>query len=273
MLHNELYIGNHLWNRTSKKLGKVKVRNEPDDWIRMDGVFRPIVDRELFQKVQDRFASYKAPRTKDEMLDDLRRILGEHGRLSSNLVDKDKRSMSTERYLERFGGLLKAYNEIGYFPDRSNSKFRLASIVRKFRDEAFAEAIQGIRNTGFAAKRDRHGASAVIHSNLEIQFSPLRCFQLEAGYLRWRYHLYVRPTVDIVVAIRMEMGNQKIQDYHLLPVRDIPTQFYWSEKNPDRYREFRCHTLKPLYSLFEQTNVEGVPLRDRIVSAIDEAGH
>lgn len=39
VLINEKYIGNNVWNRISYKLKKKRVRNDPDMWIRADGVF------------------------------------------------------------------------------------------------------------------------------------------------------------------------------------------------------------------------------------------
>ena len=39
VLINEKYVGNNVWNRRSFKLKKRRVRNQPDVWIRADGVF------------------------------------------------------------------------------------------------------------------------------------------------------------------------------------------------------------------------------------------
>ena len=52
VLINENYIGNNVWNRVSFKLRKKRVRNHPDMWIRADGVFPSIVDRQLFDAAQ-----------------------------------------------------------------------------------------------------------------------------------------------------------------------------------------------------------------------------
>src|SRR5271170_5691135 len=52
ILINEKYIGNNVWNRRSFKLKQKRVRNVPDEWIRADGVFAPIVDQSLFEAAQ-----------------------------------------------------------------------------------------------------------------------------------------------------------------------------------------------------------------------------
>lgn len=48
ILINEKYIGNNVWNRSSFKLKKRRVRNDPETWVRAEGVFEGIVDPDLF---------------------------------------------------------------------------------------------------------------------------------------------------------------------------------------------------------------------------------
>lgn len=48
VLTNEKYIGNNIFNRTSFKLKKRRVENEPEMWVRADGVFEGIVDPKYF---------------------------------------------------------------------------------------------------------------------------------------------------------------------------------------------------------------------------------
>jgi DNA invertase Pin-like site-specific DNA recombinase len=43
VLTNEKYVGDNVYNRTSFKLKKRRVRNPPDMWIRANGAFAPIV--------------------------------------------------------------------------------------------------------------------------------------------------------------------------------------------------------------------------------------
>lgn len=43
VLINEKYIGNNVWNHSSFKLKLTRKRNRPEEWVRADGVFQPIV--------------------------------------------------------------------------------------------------------------------------------------------------------------------------------------------------------------------------------------
>jgi DNA invertase Pin-like site-specific DNA recombinase len=48
VLINEKYVGNNVWNRSSFKLKRKHVLNNPEMWIRSNGAFDAIVDRQLF---------------------------------------------------------------------------------------------------------------------------------------------------------------------------------------------------------------------------------
>lgn len=52
MATNESYIGNNVFGRTSFKLQRVRVSKCPAEWIRADGVYEPIVSKDLFYKAQ-----------------------------------------------------------------------------------------------------------------------------------------------------------------------------------------------------------------------------
>ncbi len=52
LLTNEKYIGNNVYNRTSFKLKRRRVVNEPDIWVRKDAAFEPVVSQELFYTAQ-----------------------------------------------------------------------------------------------------------------------------------------------------------------------------------------------------------------------------
>ena len=76
ILINEKYIGNNVWNRSSFKLKRKRVHNSPDMWIRADGAFEPIVDRQLFDAAQVIVRQRSHRFSDEEMLDILREFAG-----------------------------------------------------------------------------------------------------------------------------------------------------------------------------------------------------
>src|SRR6266571_6020227 len=119
VLINEKYIGNNVWNRRSFKLKRKRVRNSPDMWIRANGVFAAVVDEELFEAAQAIIRTRSCRLSNDEMLDILRRLLEQHGYLSGLIIDEAERTPSSSAYQSRFGSLLRAYELVGFTPDRN----------------------------------------------------------------------------------------------------------------------------------------------------------
>jgi DNA invertase Pin-like site-specific DNA recombinase len=52
LLTNENYIGNSVWNKRSTRLKSNATRNPPEQWVRVENVLEPIVDRKLFNRAQ-----------------------------------------------------------------------------------------------------------------------------------------------------------------------------------------------------------------------------
>jgi Recombinase len=124
VLINEKYIGNNVWNRVSFKLKKKRVRNSPDMWIRADGVFKPIVDRSLFEAAQAIIRARSQRVTNEEMLGGLRRLFETRGYLSGLIIDEQENLPSSSVYQHRFGSLLRAYRLVGFTPDRDYEYIR-----------------------------------------------------------------------------------------------------------------------------------------------------
>jgi DNA invertase Pin-like site-specific DNA recombinase len=118
VLINEKYVGNNVWNRASFKLKRKHVLNSPDMWVRADGAFEAVVDRQLFDEAQAIIAerTYKMP--DEEMLSALGNLLKARGQLSGILIDESDGLPSSTAYRIRFGSLLRAYSLVGYNPER-----------------------------------------------------------------------------------------------------------------------------------------------------------
>ena len=113
VLTNEKYIGNNVYHRTSFKLKLKHVENPPDKWIRADGAFEGIVSPEKFFKVQGIILARSRRLTDEQMLDRLRSLLKQHGRISGILIDETEDLPSSCAFRSRFGSLVTAYKLIG----------------------------------------------------------------------------------------------------------------------------------------------------------------
>ena len=88
ILTNEKYIGNNVFNRRSFKLKIRHVVNEPDMWVRADGVFDAIVDPAHFYTAQGIIRERSRRLSDDEMLTKLRHLHKKQGWLSGIMIDE-----------------------------------------------------------------------------------------------------------------------------------------------------------------------------------------
>jgi DNA invertase Pin-like site-specific DNA recombinase len=113
ILTNEKYIGNLIYNRTSIKLKSRRIYNHPNQWVRVEGVFEPLIDRQMFERAQHR-AKFSSRRTTNELLDYLTCTLCVKGFLTPDVIDSVSDGPCSTTFCERFGTLAEAYRQIGY---------------------------------------------------------------------------------------------------------------------------------------------------------------
>lgn len=182
-LCNETYIGNNVWNRHSFKLQAVRVRNEPEQWIRAEAVFSAIVDRSLFEAAQ-RILQTRGKRTitgrprklaADEMLRRLDDLLNTRGRLSRKLIEENRELPSADSYYKRFGGLKRAFELIGA-PYRHKSGFTRSRHLYGISNEEMLDILRQLwkEHGNLTAKIIRTSPSAPSVSEYFIRFGSLR---------------------------------------------------------------------------------------------------
>src|SRR5258708_4579567 len=82
VLTNEKYLGHNVYHRTSCKLKQKHVENPPEKWIRADNAFVGVIDSTLFLAAQGIILTRSRKWSDEEMLEKLRGILTQHGRIS-----------------------------------------------------------------------------------------------------------------------------------------------------------------------------------------------
>jgi len=122
ILSHPRYVGCNVFNQTTRRLGGPWKSQPRSEWIITPGAHQGIVDPKTFAKAQEIFASHTIRKTDDQLLRELRALLEAKGRLTSEIVDHASGMASTRTYWFRFGGLLKAYELIGYTPKRKHPR-------------------------------------------------------------------------------------------------------------------------------------------------------
>jgi len=94
VLSQEKYGGILVFNKTTKRLGATDRHNPRSEWICIDGAVAPIVDRQIFDQVQ-RQLSRRKHRGDDELIERLKLLLDQEGRLTQDIINKSATTAHT----------------------------------------------------------------------------------------------------------------------------------------------------------------------------------
>jgi DNA invertase Pin-like site-specific DNA recombinase len=223
ILTNPKYIGANLFNRRSFKLKRKRVKNPVDMWIWRDDAFQPIVSVEQFQAARTIIEARHQHLSNEELLDRLRMLLTHCGRLSGILIDESEEMPSSSCYASRFGSLVRAYELIGWTPERD---YAYIEINRKLRQKHIAlvgAIISELRSLGATVEVNPRNDLLTINSEYTASLVLARCRQTRTGSCRWQIRLDTSLHPDVVITARLEIGNEEILDYYLLPGMDLLT--------------------------------------------------
>jgi DNA invertase Pin-like site-specific DNA recombinase len=256
VLINEKYIGNNVWNRGSFKLKKKRVRNRPDMWIRAEGAFEPIVDRLLFEAAQAIIRERSRKLSNEDMLHALQRLLRDRGYLSGLIIDETEHLPSSSAYQSRFGSLLRAYELVGFTPERDYRYIEINRALRHMHPEIVTGTISGIEKAGGSVKQDAVTDLLTVNGEFTASIVVVRCRTTPAGSLRWQIRFDVGLWPDITVAVRMNQANRDALDYYLLPRIDMTEpRLRLAEDNGVSLDAYRFETLESLFGLAARTEL------------------
>ncbi len=256
VLTNEKYVGNNVFNRMSFKLKKKRVRNEADMWIRKDGAFPAIVPVEKFQAARAIIAARSLRWTDTEMLERLTELLASRGELSGIIIDEMEGMPSSSAYQSRFGSLLRAYQLVGFAPNRDYRYIEINRFLRRMHPDIIGRAVAEIEALGGTVRRDSETDLLTINGEFTASIVIVRCQETQAGSHRWkiRFDAGLRP--DITVAIRMAPGNREVFDYYLLPrVEMAGADLRLKEDNGIFFDAFRFDTLDRFFRLTARCSI------------------
>ena len=221
VLINEKYVGDNVWARTSFKLKQRHIENAEDEWIRAEGVFAPLVDRASFAHAREIIDARSDRLSDGQMLELLASILEGEGMLTGLIIDEAEGAPSSSAYRSRFGGLLRAYELVGFVPDRDYRYLEINRKLRQLHPVIVADTIMALRNAGGLVGRDPETDLLTVNGEFTASLVVVRCVTTAAGSLRWKLRLDTALRPDLTVAVRMDPGNEVPRDYYLLPRIDM----------------------------------------------------
>ena len=256
VLSNEKYIGNNIYNRISFKLKKTRVTNPSEMWIRKEGAFEAIVSPELFYTAQGIMRARARRYSDEELLQRLRHLYETRGLLSGLIINETEGMPSAAAYSHRFGSLIRAYEKVGFNPERDYRFLEINRFLRQLHPTVVGETEAAIRVLGGEVFRDPATDLLTVNQEFSISLVLARCFTTTAGNHRWKIRLDTSLCPDITVAVRLNPVNDAALDYYLLPRLDFGTaNLNLAELNAVEFDCYRFDTLDYLYGMAERRRI------------------
>lgn len=258
VLTNEKYIGNNVFNRISFKLKKRRVVNPPENWVRMDGAFEGIVDPSLFYTAQGIIRERSRKLSDEDMLGKLKALYERKGWLSAIIINESEDIPPSTAYSYRFGSLLRAYELVGYTPDKDYSYIEINRKIRQFHTGVMEDVMGKITALGTTVARGEDDI-LTLHNELRVSVVICRHQETAQGCSRWKLHLDTGLLPDITVAVRMDASNEKPVDYYLIPALDVENpKLRLAENNGLALDSYRFDDLEGFFLLTKRVFLKEV---------------
>ena len=256
VLSNEKYIGNNVYNRRSFKLKKHRVINSPEMWIKKEGAFEGIVPPELFYTAQGILRARSHRYSDDELIEKLRSLYQRHGYLSGLIIDEAEGMPSSAAYAHRFGSLIRAYQTVGFTPDRDYQYLEVNQFLRRLHPEIVGQTERMIAEVGGMVERDPATDLLTVNHEFTVSLVLARCQLLDNGRRRWKVRFDTSLAPDITVAVRLDETNQAALDYYLLPRLDFgQPRIHLADHNGIEFECYRFDSLDYLYGMARRIRI------------------
>lgn len=243
LLSNEKYIGNAVYNRTSKKLDTKWRRNPKAEWVKCVGAYKAIVSQERFDQSRKRLDELSRPITNNDMLDLLTALWCKHGYLNSLLVDNSASTPCPASYASHFGSMDKAFRLIGF---RNRENIAKNADLRK---TILKELVEEVAKRGGTAKEAPWNQQVLINDELRVGIFVSR--MKRDGPRIWQFGYRSQNKPDIILGARIAEPGGPAVDYFILPFMLMPhgSWITASESSGSRLDRYRSDTLAPFYDL------------------------
>lgn len=260
VLTNEKYIGNNVYHRTAFKLKKKRITNPFEMWVRKEAAFEPIVEAADFYVARGMILERSRKYSDEEMLEMLRKLHQMKGALSGIVINEAKDMPSSSAYAHRFGSLIRAYELIGYTPERDYAYIEINRYLRGLHPEVLDSMIEKIRECGASIQGDATGDDLLwVNGEFSFTLSIARCESTVAGNARWTIRLNAAMNPDFSIVARMAPDNREILDYYVLPRLDIEdTKLRMAEYNGIYLDIYRHENLDVFVDLTRRVQLQEV---------------
>ncbi len=178
------------------------------------------------------------------------------GFLSGLIIDEAEGMPSSAAYIHRFGSLIRAYEAVGFTPDRDYQFLEVNKFLRKLHPGIVSQTEREIARLGGSLVRDPATDLLRVNQEFSISIVLARCQTHDNGRHRWKVRFDTSLAPDITVAVRLNQSNQAPLDYYLLPRLDFGLpRISLAEHNGIEFESYRFESLDYLHGMAERSKV------------------
>ncbi|QZY64072.1 recombinase family protein [Providencia rettgeri] len=258
ILVNEKYVGHNVWNKSSSsKTRRQYGKNPPEKWIRQENAFEAIVPQSLFNAAQAIIHQRSFRLSDEDMLEKLKILLKQEGKLSGLIIDEADDCPSSSAYTSRFGSLLKTYTLINYEPERDYRYVKLNQQLRQQHSLIVQQTIDKIRSLNAAVYRNERTDLLTINGEFTASIVLSRCILTVSNRKRWVIRFDTSLNPDLTIAVRLDENAKGVIDYYLLPImREPKRKLKLSEQNSSEIEIYHFSNLERFFSMAKRISLK-----------------
>jgi len=190
------------------------------------------------------------------MLERLKALYQARGHLSGLVIDEADGLPSSSTYTARFGSLGRAYQLVGFTPERDLRYIEINRALRDLHATTVKDAIEDILRLGGTVAQDPQSQLLTVNREFTVSICIARCRPTPAGTLRWQIRFDASLAPDVIVAARMDRDNHAVQDFYILPYLELPgSQACLGEHNGLALDAFRFDSLEHLFDMAARVSI------------------
>lgn len=231
ILTHPKYVGTNIYGRNTQRLYTPLVPKPKSEWIAAPDSFEKIVDPETYAKaqriIQKTTRRFPRNRTDEELLDALRQILVEKGRITTDLIKKSRNAPSVNTYNARFGNLTDAYKLINYDGFWRRDWLETRKHVQSLRTELMTNIVALM--PGYVSIQNRGGAFRTrlrMADGQLISVLACRAIPLYKGKIYWLLKPPISERQMITLVARLRPDCDAFIDIFVTPPIGKSTNFY-----------------------------------------------
>jgi DNA invertase Pin-like site-specific DNA recombinase len=217
ILHHPKYAGFGVFGRTTQRLYTGTIKVPRSEWIMTAGAVEPIVDLAMFLKAQNILWTRTCHVTNAQILDRLRILLAQKGRLSLPLIQECESLPGPTTIIKRFGNLRIAYGLIGYGHGQFGSIDRRQRI-HALREELLAKITELSSDKIKVVQRTtRHRAILELPTKQTASVLVGRSVAVWKGTYRWDMDPVPNERHLPTLVALLNQKNEGFEHFYVLP--------------------------------------------------------